>query len=247
MAAWIERIPKEKWCRSYDEDGRRYGHMTTNLSESINKVFRGARNMPITSLVKCTYSRLVRYWVKRGTKAQQDAMSGKYLTSVIGEAMAKNGERATSMRVREFDVARTTFEVDDEDDTYSVNLTQWKCQCGKFQAFKFLCSHVIAACSVVAYNTALYVDPVFSIYNIINVYSSPFQPIGSEEGIPSSSEPKIIPDETKLRGTGRPKSTRIRNEMDEEEVQPSSSRIRCRICKQIGHNRHSCPTTRTTN
>ncbi|KAI9110884.1 hypothetical protein K1719_018322 [Acacia pycnantha] len=24
VAVWIERIPKEKWCQSYDEDGRRY-------------------------------------------------------------------------------------------------------------------------------------------------------------------------------------------------------------------------------
>ncbi|KAK4283766.1 hypothetical protein QN277_000686 [Acacia crassicarpa] len=240
--AWIERIPKWQWCRSYDEDGRRYGHMTTNLSESINKVFRGARNMPITSLVKCTYSRLVRYWVKRGSKAQQDAQSGKLFLDVIGEVMTKNGERATSMRVREFDVARTTFEVDDLDDTYSVHLTQRRCQCGKFQAFKFPCSHVIAACSAVSLNAAQYVDPTFSIYHIMNVYSSSFQPIGSELGIPPTSDPKLIPDKWKLRGKGRPRASRIRNEMDEVEVQPSSSRLRCGICGQFGHNRRSCPT-----
>ena len=78
----------------------------------------------------------------------------------------------------------------------------------------------------------------------MKVYSLSFQPIGSEQGIPLVAGPKIIPDQSKLRGKGRPKSTRIRNEMDEVEVQPSSSRSRCSICKQFGHNRRSCPTTR---
>ncbi|KAI9110825.1 hypothetical protein K1719_018263 [Acacia pycnantha] len=189
--------------------------------------------MPITSLVKCTYSQLVHYWFNRGTKAQKDAMNGMHFSSVIGEAMRKNGERATSMRVREFNMVRTMFEVDDQGDTYLVNLSQGKCQCGKFQAFKFPCSH--------------YVDPVFSIYNIVNVYSSSFQPIGSEQGIPPASGPKIIPDESKLCAKERPKATRIRNEMDEVEVQPSSIRTRCGICKQFGHNKRSCPTKRVAN
>jgi hypothetical protein len=41
--------------------------MTTNLSECVDKVLKGARNMPITTLVKCTYARLVDYSVKRET------------------------------------------------------------------------------------------------------------------------------------------------------------------------------------
>ena len=33
--AWIDQIPLEKWTQAYDE-GRRYGHMTTNLVECIS-------------------------------------------------------------------------------------------------------------------------------------------------------------------------------------------------------------------
>lgn len=31
--AWVDNIPKEKWTQSHD-DGRRWGHMTSNLVES---------------------------------------------------------------------------------------------------------------------------------------------------------------------------------------------------------------------
>ncbi|XP_061346563.1 uncharacterized protein LOC133292200 [Gastrolobium bilobum] len=200
VAAWIEVVPKEKCTRSYYKCGRRYGHMTTNLSESVNRVFKGARNMPITSL--------------------KDVEIGKRFSKTISEAMTKNSERATSMRVREYNVARTSFEVDDQGNTFWVNLNDGKCQCGKFQAFKISCSHVIASCKKVALDVEQYVDPVFSVNSIMRVYSYPFLPIGSEDRIPPHPRPKLVPDVSMMRGQGRPKSTRIRNEMDELKDQP---------------------------
>ena len=62
---WIHGIPKEKWSMAYDIEGHRYGHMTTNLSECINKVLKGCRNLPITALVKVTYSRCQEYFIQR--------------------------------------------------------------------------------------------------------------------------------------------------------------------------------------
>ena len=40
---WLkgEMVDKEKWALAYDEVGKRYGIMTTNNPESLNKIFRG--------------------------------------------------------------------------------------------------------------------------------------------------------------------------------------------------------------
>jgi hypothetical protein len=48
---WLEKIPREKWTQAYD-GGKRYGHMTTNLAESLNSVLKGVRALPILALVK---------------------------------------------------------------------------------------------------------------------------------------------------------------------------------------------------
>ena len=37
---WIDNIPLEKWTRTYD-NGQRWGHMTTNIMESMSSVFKG--------------------------------------------------------------------------------------------------------------------------------------------------------------------------------------------------------------
>ncbi|KAL5124717.1 hypothetical protein HKD37_02G005065 [Glycine soja] len=46
IETWIDRISKDKWTMAYDREGRRYDHMTTNLSECINKVLKDCRNIP---------------------------------------------------------------------------------------------------------------------------------------------------------------------------------------------------------
>ena len=62
---WIDNIPMEKWTRSYDH-GQQWGHMTTNIIESMNSVFKVIRNLPVTALVKLTYFRMALLFSKRG-------------------------------------------------------------------------------------------------------------------------------------------------------------------------------------
>ena len=47
---WLEAIPLEIWALSHD-GGRIYEIMITNMSEVFNSVLKGARNLPITTLV----------------------------------------------------------------------------------------------------------------------------------------------------------------------------------------------------
>ncbi|XP_025685012.1 uncharacterized protein [Arachis hypogaea] len=54
---WLSCIPREQYALAFD-GGYRWGHMTTNLVESINSVLKGARNPPIIALVKATFYRL---------------------------------------------------------------------------------------------------------------------------------------------------------------------------------------------
>ncbi|XP_058766187.1 uncharacterized protein LOC131639741 [Vicia villosa] len=61
---WVDNLAREKWTRSYD-NGKRWGHMTTNLVESMNGVFKGIRHLPITALVEATYYRMASLFARR--------------------------------------------------------------------------------------------------------------------------------------------------------------------------------------
>ena len=58
----LEVIPLEIWVLSHD-GGRRYGIMTTNMSEVFNSVLKGARSLPIAALVQLTFFWLNGYFV----------------------------------------------------------------------------------------------------------------------------------------------------------------------------------------
>nr|XP_029150702.1 uncharacterized protein LOC114925761 [Arachis hypogaea] len=57
MCEWANRIDYSLWTQHRDE-GQRFGHMMTNISECVNSILKGVRNLPVSSLVKATYGRL---------------------------------------------------------------------------------------------------------------------------------------------------------------------------------------------
>ncbi|KAL5125024.1 hypothetical protein HKD37_02G005315 [Glycine soja] len=248
IARWIDRISKEKWSMAYDTSGRRYGHMTTNLSECVNKVLKDCRSIPITALVKSTYSRCRKYFVDRGRQAQRQLREGQVYCSKLVTELRKNQEQACSHIVRVYDIHSTRFEVEETfnpitqhgGQKWAVNLNDHYCQCGRYFALHYPCSHIIAACDYVSMNYYQYIDVVYTNEHILKAYSAQWWPLGNEAAIPPSDEAwTLIPDLTTIRAKGRPKSTRIRNEMDW--VEPSDHRQKCSRCGAEGHNRRRCP------
>ena len=113
IATWIDRISKEKWTLAYDIEGRRYGHITTNLSECINKVLKDCRNISITALVKSTYSRCQKYFFDRDRHAQRQLNEGQVYCSKIVKELRQNQEQACSHIVRVYDIHSTRFEAEE--------------------------------------------------------------------------------------------------------------------------------------
>ena len=208
---------------AYDREGRRYGHMTTNLSECINKVLKDCRNIPITALVKSMYSRCRKYFVERGRQAQRQLNEGQVYCSKLVKELRKNQEQACSHIVRVYDIHSTRFEVEEAfnlitrhgGQEWVVNLNGHYCQCVRDSVLHYPYSHIIAACGYVSINYYQYIDVVYTNEHILKAYSAQWWPLGNEAAIPPSNDAwTLIPDPTTIRAKGRPKSTRIRNERD---------------------------------
>ena len=95
-------IPLEIWALAHDE-GRRYGIMTTNMSEVFNSVLKGARNLPIIALVQLTFFRLNSYFVARREQgAKRLAFDEQYIPYVDAQIKACVG-KAGSMEIVLYD------------------------------------------------------------------------------------------------------------------------------------------------
>ena len=50
---------KAQWALAYDKGGFRFGIMTTNSLESINRVFIGVRSLPISRIVEFFFHKCI--------------------------------------------------------------------------------------------------------------------------------------------------------------------------------------------
>ncbi|XP_058757866.1 uncharacterized protein LOC131631102 [Vicia villosa] len=152
--SWIDNLSREKWTRAYDNNVR-WDHMTTNLVESMNGIFKGIRNLPITALVEATYFRMTSIFSTRGTRWSAVKESGQLFSESCIKIMKEQSVKANSYHVTAFDRFNRTFSVRDIIDhneglprqQYRVLLDEHWCDCGKFQAFQSTFYGFVAHCS----------------------------------------------------------------------------------------------------
>ena len=95
---------------SHDE-GRRYGIMTTNMSEVFNSVLKRARNLPITALVPLTFFRLNSYFVAKREQCANRLASDEQYTPYVDAQIKIRVVKAGSLEIVLYDHIQGRFHV----------------------------------------------------------------------------------------------------------------------------------------
>ncbi|KAI3523117.1 hypothetical protein L1887_01174 [Cichorium endivia] len=178
---WLESHPLDRWTLAHD-GGKRYGLLTTNLSEIFNSVLKGARFLPITACVQLTFYRLVHYFeVRRPLGFSARANGDAYTPHVVAKQVALMS-KASAHSLRSFNREKGIFELTTQTgrNVQVVNLEQKTCTCGKWEVFKYPCSHVLSACAKLSLNSWQYVDKCYSIVKYCDTWASEFSPLPHE-------------------------------------------------------------------
>ncbi|XP_024007910.1 uncharacterized protein LOC112083921 [Eutrema salsugineum] len=139
-ADYLQRIGFEHWTRSHFV-GERYNVMTSNISESLNKVMTMVREYPIISILETIRTTLVSWFAIRRDSAntETDVVNPKIQEMLI-ECFQK------SSRYFVMKIENGLYEVRDEMDTaFAVSLWEQSCSCREFQLLHIPCCHAIAA------------------------------------------------------------------------------------------------------
>ncbi|XP_016173260.1 uncharacterized protein LOC107615736 [Arachis ipaensis] len=145
---WLNRIPCEQYALAFD-GGYRWGHMTTNLVECINSVLKGARNLPITALVKATFYRLNELFTRKRAEAEAWITAGHVFSEHVTAKLHANQLASGKIQVNFFDRKNEVFEVREMPSgvEYAVDLRRQRCDCVEFQVDRIPCPHVFACCA----------------------------------------------------------------------------------------------------
>nr|XP_025607757.1 uncharacterized protein LOC112701179 [Arachis hypogaea] len=156
MCEWANRMEYDKWTQ-HENSGRRFGHMTTNISECVNSVLKGTHNLPVTSLVQSSYRRLAQLFVVRGQTAEAQLGSGNEFCQALAKAIDRNLRDSRCFTVTLYDRHQSEYAVAETTPTgrfslgsYRVSLKDHRCDCGHFQALHYPCCHTHAGlpCSI---------------------------------------------------------------------------------------------------
>ena len=255
---YLKAVGKQKWTLAHDH-GHQYGTMTTNLSKCFNGVLKGASSLPITTMVKFTFYKVNSYFDDRCNKTLEQMEERQEWCKYAYDKFEANQEKAKLHIVRRMSMQQRLYTVQTQSDllttnggvhTYRVDLIEMMCTCGKWEAYKIPCSHLIAVCAKYNQDATEFMDRFYHVSERYHSYELIFQLLKDRLESPNPEERRtVMPNPLLIREKGRPKSTRIYNEMDDDDREfptflliENGPKSKCGLCHQEGHNRRKCPT-----
>ncbi|XP_021771013.1 uncharacterized protein LOC110735155 [Chenopodium quinoa] len=179
---YIAQVSFPTWSLFHD-GGRRHWICTTNFYETFNNVLKGARFMPVMSLVELTFHRVNRYFTLRRESAETRAEQGLAYPPKVTAILEKNTAKARYHKVDAYNSHRHT-----------VNFQLRTCTCNKPLIFHLPCSHVLAVCATYSLSERPWVDPFLQSDAYMNTYAPQFWPIPCETTWTQYIGPRLIPD-----------------------------------------------------
>ncbi|XP_016558442.2 uncharacterized protein LOC107858276 [Capsicum annuum] len=145
---FLMKISLEKWTVHRDS-GKRWGILTTNLSESFNGFLKKSRGLPITAMIKLTYYQIVERFVSRKQYAQELINEKEQRSPVVAKKILKYELKSKNHQVTTYNRETGVFEVE----TYHrqgcggrkhiIKFSRNTYGCQKWQAYHIPCSHVL--------------------------------------------------------------------------------------------------------
>ena len=91
----------DMWTQSHD-GGRRFGVMTTNISQCFNGVLKGARGLPIAAMVEFTWSKLVEYFHNQHKEYHYELSKGKKWSEYAFDTWDRNKRKSKKHYLKAF-------------------------------------------------------------------------------------------------------------------------------------------------
>ncbi|XP_006654085.2 uncharacterized protein LOC102704057 isoform X1 [Oryza brachyantha] len=227
----------QHWSRAWFKVGSNCDSVDNNLCESFNKWILEARFFPIITMLE-TIRRKVMVRIK-----DQITNSNRWNTVICPGILKKlNVYIAESAFCHAISNGAETYEVKHHEHRFTVQLDKKECSCRYWQLSGLPCPHAIAC---IFYKTSQldgYIADCYSVETFKKIYAHCLQPLEGMSSWPEDGrQPLNAPGYIKM--PGRPKTERRREAHEPAKATRASkigTIIRCRKCKQVGHNRSTC-------
>nr|POE66836.1 hypothetical protein CFP56_61276 [Quercus suber] len=197
------------------------------------------------------------YFDECQNKTLEQLEKGQVWCKYAYDKFEANQEKAKLHMVRKMSAQQQLYTVETqfsllntggEDHTHRVSLMDMTCTCGTWEANKISCSHLIAVYAKHNHDATEYMDRFYRVEEWYHSYEPIFQPLKDRLEWPELEETRtVMPKPWLIHEKDQPMSTRIRNEMDDEDKELPTSlwiengpKLKCGLCHQEGYNWRTC-------
>ncbi|CAI9281057.1 unnamed protein product [Lactuca saligna] len=236
----MEKDPKT-WSRAFFQTGRCCDAIENGFSESFNAVIVDARKKPIITMLEEIRLYMMDRIYNMKLKGQQ---WGNHICPEIRDKV--NLLKKAQRHYQVLPSGLNQFEVRGAIDAYEVDLERKTCSCRLWQLNGYGCAHSVARISFLNRDVEAYVDNMFSTTTFRKIYNYRIAPMNSSDMWPETNYTPPLP-LINRRMPGRPTTKRKKSTTENtgtHRVSKAGKKIRCSICKEIGHNKATCPQRR---
>lgn len=235
---YLDAIPPCNWSRHAFGTSSKSGMLLNNCCESFNNVLRDARSKPILSLMEW----IRRYVMKRCCAKRNGLKSfdGVIMPSVV--KMIHNGLlQVSKMKINQAGLHE--FEVDDDGDTFVVNLKNKVCGCYRWSLMGIPCWHALACIVKRRLQYEEFVHVAYHVSTYAATYSPAFKAMPGHTQWDTTPQPHPLPPPYR-KMPGRPsKRKRVKEPGEDKEkklVKRAKKNNRCSRCGGLGHYKPKC-------
>jgi hypothetical protein len=116
----VTTLHQERWVQHLDEGLNQWGIMTSNDSESLNNVFRIARQLPICAIVENTWHKCVEWFYQRRQIAAAWETQGLVFSQKVTEMIKYHGDKGRTYDVIPLDWGINNYDVYNRNDLIGV-------------------------------------------------------------------------------------------------------------------------------
>ncbi|KAL7594646.1 hypothetical protein Lser_V15G29004 [Lactuca serriola] len=225
------------WSRAFFQAGRCYDAVENGFSESFNVVIVDARKKPIITMLEELRLYMVDKIYNMKLKGRQ---WGNHIFPEIRDKV--NLLKTIQRHYQVLPSGLNQFEVRGATDAYEVDLERKTYSCRLWELKEYGCAHFVASISFLNRDVEAYVDNMFSTTTFRKAYNYIIAPMNSSDIWPETNYTPQLPMISR-RMPGRPANKRKKSTTENtgtHMVSKAGKKIRCSICKEIGHNKATC-------
>ncbi|CAL9237960.1 unnamed protein product [Arabidopsis halleri] len=225
LAMYLENVGIRLWSRA-NFPGNRYGIMTSNIAESMNKVLLNAREYPIACFLEELRKLISKWFMRRRERAM---LLPTLFTPKVEKTLKTRADIGNTLYVQHIDAHRS--HVTGGELACVVDLQQMRCTCRVYDIDKIPCEHALAAAS-----------------KRRNVSESPIDianrrclPPEERRGVGRPKKSRYLSALEKAMGKQPPRKKMRKEKLSQEQAtQKLRKHYTCSQCKIAGHNRATC-------